>query len=172
MPPKKTTLPLDYPGSLEEMLAVSQNVNAALLRAIPDGIWNAAPPGGKGRSIAQLFAHIHNVRLMWLVAQKREDLPQKVDAESLTRMSALKALDESAVPLRLVIREATQTPDGRIRDFKPNVAHFVAYLISHEAHHRGQITQLARALGHAVDQKTMFGMWNWSAHWKEAGFGG
>jgi uncharacterized damage-inducible protein DinB len=153
------------------MLAVSQNINALLLQAIPDAIWSAAPPGAKGRSIAQLFAHTHNVRLMWLVAQKRGDVPAKVDAESITKVGVRIALEESAFALREVIREATQTPDGRIRDFKPNVAHFVAYLISHEAHHRGQITQLARALGHAVDQKTMFGMWNWSAHWKEAGFG-
>ncbi len=171
MATKKGAPPVDYPKALEEMLAVSQNINVLLLRAIPDAIWSAAPPGAKGRNIAQLFAHTHNVRLMWLVAQKRGDVPAKVDAESITKAGVRKALEESALALGEVIREATQTPEGRIRDFKPNVAHFVAYLISHEAHHRGQITQLARALGHAVDQKTMFGMWNWSAHRKEAGFG-
>ena len=167
----KPAPPLDYPKSFEEMLAVSQSVNLSLLRAIPDALWPAPPPTGKGRSIAQLFAHIHNVRLLWLVAQKRENLPAKVDAEKLDKTAAIKALDESALALRLVIREAVQTPDGRIRDFKPNVAHFVAYLISHEAHHRGQVTQLARALGHPIDQKTMFGLWQWSTHWREAGFG-
>ena len=109
---------------------------------------------------------------MWLVAQKREDLPKKLDAESITKANALKALEESASALRLVIREAAQTPEGRVRDFKPNVAHLTAYLISHEAHHRGQATQLARSLGSAIDQKTMFGMWPWSTHWREAGFGG
>ena len=71
----KPAPPLDYPKSFEEMLAVSQSVNLSLLRAIPDALWPAPPPTGKGRSIAQLFAHIHNVRLLWLVAQKRENLP-------------------------------------------------------------------------------------------------
>ena len=107
---------------------------------------------------------------MWLVAQKRESLPAKLEGEAITKAAVRKSLGESALALRAVIREAAQTEEGRIRDFKPNVAHFVAYLISHEAHHRGQITQLARALGHAVDQKTMFGMWQWSTHWREAGF--
>jgi uncharacterized damage-inducible protein DinB len=172
MPSKKTAPVFDCRQSFEEMLAVSQNINLSLLQAIADEAWNAKPPGGKGRGIAPLFAHIHNVRLMWLVAQKREgEIPEKVDPENLTKAGARKALDASASALRVVIREAAQTPEGRIRDFKPNVAHFVAYLISHEAHHRGQITQLARALGYAVDQKTMFGMWSWNTHRKEAGFG-
>lgn len=170
MPTKKNAPALDCRTSLEEMLAVSESINQSLLQAVADAAWTTPPPSGKGRSIAQLFAHIHNVRLMWLTAQKRNELPPKVDPDSLTMAGARKALGESASALRAVIREAARTEDGRIRDFKPNVAHFVAYLISHEAHHRGQVTQAARALGHAVDQKTMFGMWNWSAHWKGAGF--
>ena len=169
MPAKNPPL-LDCPASLEEMLAVSESINQGLLQAVAEAAWSSPPPGGKGRSIAQLFAHIHNVRLMWLVAQKRDDLPKKLDAETITKAAVRKALVESASTLRAVIREAARTPEGKIRDFKPNVAHFVAYLISHEAHHRGQVTHLARALGHAVDQKTMFGMWQWSTHWRKAGF--
>ena len=170
MPTKKNAPALDCRAALEEMLAVSESINQSLLQAVADAAWTAPLPAGKGRNIAQLFAHIHNVRLMWLTAQKRDDVPSKVDAEALTKAGARKALEASASALRAVIREAARTEEGRIRDFKPNVAHFVAYLISHEAHHRGQITQAARLLGHAVDQKTMFGMWNWSGHWKGAAF--
>jgi uncharacterized damage-inducible protein DinB len=43
----------------------------------------------------------------------------------------------------------------------PDVAGFVGYLIAHDAHHRGQITMLARQSGHAIPQKAMFGMWEW-----------
>ncbi len=170
MPAKKNAPALDCRVSLEEMLAVSESINQGLLQAVAEAAWSSAPPSGKGRSIAQLFAHIHNVRLMWLVAQKRDDLPKKLDAETITKAAVRQALGESSAALRAVIREAAQTPEGRIRDFKPNVAHFVAYLISHEAHHRGQVTQLVRSLGHALDQKSMFGMWQWSTHWREAGF--
>jgi len=170
MTSKKNAPVLDPRAVFEEMLAVSESVNQSLLDAVADAAWTSPPPFGKGRSIAQLFAHIHNVRLMWLTAQKRGDLPAKLDADGLTKAAVRKALEASASALRTVIREAAQTEEGRIRDFKPNVAHFTAYLISHEAHHRGQVTQLARALGQAVDQKTMFGMWSWSTHLREAGF--
>ena len=34
--------------------------------------------------------------------------------------------------------------DGRVKGFRPDVAGFLGYLIAHDAHHRGQITMLAR----------------------------
>jgi len=50
---------------------------------------------------------------------------------------------------------------GRIRGFRPDVASFFGYLIAHDAHHRGQITMLARQAGHPIPQKVTFGMWEW-----------
>lgn len=53
--------------------------------------------------------------------------------------------------------------NGRVRNFRPDVAGFVGYLIAHDAHHRGQIIMLARRPGHPLPQKAMFGMWEWGA---------
>jgi uncharacterized damage-inducible protein DinB len=46
-----------------------------------------------------------------------------------------------------------------VKGFRPDVAGFLGYLIAHDAHPRGQITMLARQLGHHLPQKAMFGMW-------------
>jgi uncharacterized damage-inducible protein DinB len=43
-----------------------------------------------------------------------------------------------------------------------------SYLISHDAHHRGQICMLARQLGHTLPKAAGFGMWEWGSRWKEA----
>jgi DinB family len=43
--------------------------------------------------------------------------------------------------------------DGRIRGFRPDIAGLLAYLIAHDAHHRGQITMLARQIGHPLPRK-------------------
>jgi uncharacterized damage-inducible protein DinB len=49
------------------------------------------------------------------------------------------------------------------RGFRPDVAGFFGYLIGHDAHHRGQITMLARQVGHPLPQKAMFGVWEWGS---------
>jgi len=51
--------------------------------------------------------------------------------------------------------------------FGGNAAMFLAYYMSHDAHHRGQIVTLARLLGHPVSTKTMSGMWQWSVRSRE-----
>jgi uncharacterized damage-inducible protein DinB len=51
---------------------------------------------------------------------------------------------------------------GRISGFPPDVARFHSYLIAHDAHHRGQISMLARFSGNPISQKTMFGLWEWN----------
>jgi len=49
------------------------------------------------------------------------------------------------------------------------VSAFVAYLISHDAHHRGQICMLARQVGHRLPNAVIFGMWEWNKRRQEAG---
>lgn len=107
-----------------------------------------------------IVAHIHNVRLMWLKAAGAIGIPPKLDPATVTRQQAVQALDASCRALDAALRTALNA-DGRIKGFKPDVAGFFACLVAHDAHHRGQITMLARQLGHPVPQSVMFGMWEW-----------
>ena len=71
---------------------------------------------------------------------------------------AVGALENSRHALSVVLSRALACA-GRVKGFRPDVAGFLGYLIAHNAHHRGQITMLARQLGHPLPQKAMFGMW-------------
>jgi hypothetical protein len=51
----------------------------------------------------------------------------------------------------------------------PIVVTFVGYLLAHDAHHRGQISMLARQVGHPVPPKVGFGLWEWGALWRDCG---
>ena len=168
MPPK-TAKPFVLTEALLTAFDTNERINQYLIENLPPEAWRADPPGGKGRDIASIVAHMHNVRVMWLKAaggkpspERDSKIPEQLDKAKLTAARARKGLAESHAALRKVL-EASLAADGRVKGFKPDVAGFAAYLIAHDAHHRGQITMLARQAGHAVSQKTMFGMWEWGS---------
>lgn len=154
--PYSTQLPL----ALLKALDTNHRISVYLIENLPAEAWNAKLPNGRGRTVAAIVAHMHNVRVMWLKAAKAEDIPEQLDRATVTPAQATRALESSRAALHTLCRRALET-DGRIKGFRPDVAGFVGYLIAHDAHHRGQIAMLARQLGHPLPQKAMFGMWEW-----------
>jgi uncharacterized damage-inducible protein DinB len=169
----KPSAPLDLKQALLESYAVNERINQYLLENLPDAAWNADPPGGKGRTIAAIAAHMHNVRHMWLVAAtKGKLLPDKLNPAIVTKRQAMLALAESAQVCSQLLAESLETPEGKVKGFRPDVVGMFSYLISHDAHHRGQIAAVARQSGHTLPKQATFGMWEWGTRWKECGFGG
>ena len=153
--------------SLLTAFDTNDRINQYLLINLPAEAWAAEPPGGKGRTIAAIIAHMHNVRVMWLkAAAKNGDLPDQLDKSKVTPSQAAKALDRSRDSLAALLKSSL-AGNGQIKNFKPDVAGFFAYLIAHDAHHRGQVCQLARQVGHPLPQKAMFGMWEWGSRGKD-----
>jgi len=157
---KKAASPFVVEDALIGAYATNNRINMYLVENLPDEAWRAKPPEAKGRNIASIVAHIHNVRLMWLKAAGATELPQKLESETVTRQQAVIALEASWQAIEDTLGPALNG-DGRIKGFKPDVASFFAYLVAHDAHHRGQITMLARQVGHPVSQSVMFGLWEW-----------
>jgi len=140
----------------------NNRINLYLIENLPAEAWNAKTPDGKGRTVAAIVAHMHNVRVMWLKAAKAKEIPDQLDRATVTTKEASTALEQSRKALHGLTAHALET-DGRIKNFRPDVAGFFGYLIAHDAHHRGQIAMLARQLGHPLPQKAMFGMWEWGS---------
>ena len=144
----------------------NNRINQYMIENLPEEAWRAQPPEGKGRTVAAIVAHIHNVRVMWLkAAAKGSKIPEQLDRSSVIPVQALKALEQSRSALSAVLKSSLES-DGRVKGFKPDVAGFFGYLIAHDAHHRGQICMLARQVGHPLPQKAMFGMWEWGSRGK------
>lgn len=147
--------------ALLESYTTNNRITEYLIENIVEEAWRAEPSGGKGRTIGAIVAHIHNARGMWLKASGG-DAVEKLDPKSASRAEAVEALSKSHQALRKVLATAL-SGDGRIKGFKPDVAGFIGYLMSHDAHHRGQIAMLARQVGYPLPQKAMFGMWEWGS---------
>lgn len=164
---------------LVETFAVNDRINQLILEHLHPDAWRAKPPGRGARTIAAIFAHMHNVRRKWLrLSAAHLKLPAELDRTRCTQRQASVALAESARRCSEMLAEGLNQPAGRIREFRrdgwakpwPGGASMLAYMLSHEAHHRGQICMVAHQLGFPLPVKAGAGMWCWERLWKQCGF--
>lgn len=145
---------------LIETWEISNRINLYLLDTIAEEHLTCVA-STKGRSVGEQWAHLHNVRLLWL----KEGLPdlfeklQKVEKEHITKAILVENLTQSSQAIGELIKKGVEV--GKIKGFKPHPTAFMGYLIAHEAHHRSQIVLILKQNGHPVDKKTSFGLWEW-----------
>ncbi|MDQ3011800.1 MAG: DinB family protein [Acidobacteriota bacterium] len=121
-----------------------------------------AVSASKGRNVAEQFAHLHNVRLMWLKSAAPDLLAglEKIEKEAVAGKQLLCAsLEASGKAIETLLGKGFA--EGKIKGFKPHAAAFLGYLISHESHHRGQIMLALKQAGYPVNKKVGFGIWEW-----------
>jgi uncharacterized damage-inducible protein DinB len=168
----------DLRQGMQETHAVSNRMNQLLLEHLDPRAWRAQLPGGKGRTIAAIFAHVHNIRCKWLrLSAAHLKPPPRLDRVRCTQQQAKQALAESAALCLQMLAEALAQRrvkkfhrDGWARPWTPGAAMF-AYMIIHEAHHRGQVCMLAHQLGFPLPDKAAYGIWGWEKLWKQCGLG-
>jgi uncharacterized damage-inducible protein DinB len=149
------------PDPLVETWLIHDRIHRYLLAEIAeDSLPLALAP--KHRTVGGLFAHIHNVRLMWLKSAAPELLEGllKLEADGLTKAVLEGALTASGAAIGELLTRAVAA-GGKVKGFKPHATAFLGYLISHESHHRGQVLWNLKNTGRPVSQKVGFGLWEW-----------
>ena len=119
---------------LIETWQIHNRINIYLLEAIsPDALGGVASNGG--RSVALQFAHIHNVRLMWLKASAPDlyehvkPIPAKTKADkaAITKEKLQQSLIQSGQVIEQLLEAGFES--GKIKGFKPHPSAFLGYLI-------------------------------------------
>lgn len=163
---------------LLESFAVNDVINQLLLQHLNPRVWRAQPPSRGSRTIAAIFSHVHNIRRKWLrLSAPHLQLPAELDRRRCTQRQAGVALAQSARRCSQMLADALG-PNPRVKQFLrdgwarpwPSGASMVVYMITHEAHHRGQVCTLAHQLGFPLPMKVISDMWSWEKLWKRAGF--
>ena len=155
--------PLEVEQELLESFAQSGLVTEYLVHVIPDEIWRSDPPTGRGRSIAAIVAHIQSVRRTFARMGGAEPGPPSLDREKSTRAQAAEALRRSTDDLSRLFETAIGAKQTRVKGMPRRVVNMMLYLMQHDAHHRGQISGLARDLGHEFQGEEIMRLWGWKA---------
>src|SRR5580704_2207363 len=95
---RASTLPAsDILQAMLETYLVNDRMNQFVLEHLDPRAWRAKPPGGNARTIAAIFAHMHNVRRKWLrLSAPHLKLPAELDRSRCTQKQARAALAVSA----------------------------------------------------------------------------
>ena len=147
---------------LVETWQIHDRINLYLLDAIDEASLSSHS-ASNGRSVGEQFAHLHNVRLMWLKSAAPELLKDlvKIENEQANDKKLLaKSLTASGKAIGALLAQSLAA-GGKVKGFKPHATAFLGYLISHESHHRGQIALSLKQAGKPLDKKTGYGIWEW-----------
>jgi len=158
------------------IFAANERMNQILIEHLDPAAWRSKPPG-KARSIAAIFTHVHNVRTKWIrLSAPHLKVPRQLERAHCTPQQARAGLAESAARCAEMLAEALGG-EGHVEKFLrdgwakpwPVGVEMLCYMLSHEAHHRGQVLMLAHQLGFPLPKDVGYGLWNWEKLWKECG---
>jgi uncharacterized damage-inducible protein DinB len=155
--------PLELERELLEGFERSGRVSEYLVSVLPDALWRMPPPGGKGRTIGAIVAHMQSVRRTFARMGGARPGPPSLDRLTATRIQAQQALQQSTTDLLALFDAAFTAGRARAAGMPRRAVDMLLYLMQHDAHHRGQICMIARALGHEFRAEDMTRIWGWRA---------
>ena len=148
---------------LLEAWQINNNMNLLLVDNITDAGMQKTLSTRGGRTAYMQLAHMHNVRIQWLESsapalfKKHAALSKDV---TFNRKNLRNAFLDSAEGIKELISESWDN-GGKVKSFKKGIIPMIAYFISHDSHHRGNIILTLKQTGEKVPDALKWGLWEW-----------
>lgn len=98
-------------------------------------------------------------------------VPKTVNARVVRPPELVRAFARSSkgmiALIELGVARGGAIPPAAWQNFPTDLVHFVSYFVAHEAHHRGQLSMLARQLGYRLPTEVTSGLWQWKKRSRE-----
>ena len=139
--------------------SIHQSKNLLLLKDIKaESLKDTSASGG--REVAHQILHMMEVRAGWLkqfYPESKNDF--NLPEEEITIEYLNKYMILSAEWILAAIKKGLYS--GDIPNYNHHPVIFLAYLVSHDSHHRGQIILSLKQSNHPIRQRTGFALWDW-----------
>ena len=148
---------------LTEAWQINNSMNLLLMDNITDAGMQKTLSTRGGRTVYQQMVHIHNVRLQWLEVSAVDIFKKQstIDKDAPFNRKALrKAFEDSAKGINELIIQSWEN-GGKVKAFKKGLIPMIAYFISHESHHRGNIMLTLKQSGEKIPDSVKWGLWEW-----------
>jgi uncharacterized damage-inducible protein DinB len=144
---------------LTEAWLTSNRVNLQFIDALSDEEMKKTLSTRGGRTIYQQLVHMHEVRLRWLeIITNNKGLP--LNKNAFNKLLLREAFEISAQAIAGLI-DHSWANGGKLKGFKKGLIPFIAYLIAHEAHHRGHALLTLKQSGVPLPDRLKWGLWEW-----------
>jgi uncharacterized damage-inducible protein DinB len=155
---------LDMKDDLLEVWRVHDEISLFLIANLPDDAFEATTLlktglPSQGRSVAQVFAHMHNVRRMYIGREFLKRIPKFEYSDRPERDVLLAAFRASGAGVAKRLARLMET--GEKKKERPGVA-VLGFLIAHDSHHRALILLACKQCGVRLPEEARFGIWE---HW-------
>ncbi|MFL5742399.1 MAG: DinB family protein [Flavisolibacter sp.] len=147
---------------LKEAWRTSHTITLFFLEQIPEEGLQASLSTRGGRTVFEQLVHLHKVRMQWMEIVSKEIFKRYLlEKDPVNQKELQRALQSSGAAIDAFIDQSWEK-EGKVSGFRKGLIPFISYLMTHEAHHRGNILLTLKQSKIKIPDSLKWNIWEWN----------